>query len=173
MRGEMPSVTSTDCNVARPTGWPDRWINHRRGVGPEGQKQYTIWDAYQHADLVTYPSTYEGFGNAFLEAIYYKKPILCNRYGIYRTDIEPCGFKVILMDGFLTDDVVAQVRRVLDDKDYASDLTNGRLRRFSAETSGGNGFGQTLQPSWRRGLVRQRRDSTLAPPQRVLGGCYY
>ena len=106
-----------------PIVFADRWINHRRGVGPEGQKQYTIWDAYQHADLVTYPSTYEGFGNAFLEAIYYKKPILCNRYGIYRTDIEPCGFKVILMDGFLTDDVVAQVRRVLDDKDYARELT--------------------------------------------------
>ena len=101
----------------------DPWIHHQRGFNPEGQKQYTIWDAYQNADLVSYPSTYEGFGNAFLEAIYYKKPILCNRYGIYRTDIEPCGFKVILMDGFLTDDVVAQVHRVLDDKDYVRGLT--------------------------------------------------
>ncbi|MHC4405384.1 MAG: hypothetical protein ACYTG0_37535 [Planctomycetota bacterium] len=48
---------------------------------------------------------------------------MLSRYGIYRTDIEPCGFKVILMDGFLTGDVVAQVRRVLDDKDYARELT--------------------------------------------------
>ncbi|MBN2291031.1 MAG: glycosyltransferase family 4 protein [Pirellulales bacterium] len=102
----------------------DPWIHYERGINEEGQKQYTIWDAYQHADLVTYPSTYEGFGNAFLEAIYYKKPILCNRYGIYRTDIEPCGFNVILMDGFLTEDVVDQVRRVLNDKNYVRELTD-------------------------------------------------
>jgi len=42
---------------------------------------------------------------------------MCNRYSIYRTDIEPCGFDTILMDGFLTDKVVDQVRLVLRDKD--------------------------------------------------------
>jgi glycosyltransferase involved in cell wall biosynthesis len=96
----------------------DEWIFHKRGTGPDGRKQYTVQDAYQHADFVTYPSTYEGFGNAFLEAVYYRKPILCNRYAIYRTDIEPCGFDVILMDGFLTDDTVAEVRRILSDEKY-------------------------------------------------------
>jgi glycosyltransferase involved in cell wall biosynthesis len=94
----------------------DQWISTKRGTTGDGAKQYTAWDAYPHADLVTYPSTYEGFGNAFLEAIYYRKPILCNRYAIYRTDIEPCGFDVILMDGFLTDETVEQTRRVLDDE---------------------------------------------------------
>jgi hypothetical protein len=83
-------------------------------VGPDGQKVYSAWDAYQQADLITYPSTYEGFGNAFLEAVYYQRPLLCNRYAIYRTDIEPCGFRVCLMEGFLTDDVVDEVRYVLD-----------------------------------------------------------
>ncbi|MBC8873878.1 MAG: glycosyltransferase family 4 protein [Planctomycetes bacterium] len=94
----------------------DRWISTKRGTTEDGAKQYTVWDAYPHADLVTYPSTYEGFGNAFLEALYYRKPILCNRYAIYRTDIEPCGFDVILMDGFLTDETVERTRRVLDDE---------------------------------------------------------
>ena len=79
-------------------------------------------DAYQSADFVTYPSTYEGFGNAFLEAVYHRKPILCNRYAIYRTDIEPCGFDVILMDGFLTDETVEQVRRVLSDEPYRATM---------------------------------------------------
>jgi glycosyltransferase involved in cell wall biosynthesis len=96
----------------------DEWIHHERGTGPDGRKRYTVADAYQHADFITYPSTYEGFGNAFLEAVYYRKPILCNRYAIYRTDIEPCGFDVILMDGFLTDETVEQVRRVLFDDEY-------------------------------------------------------
>jgi len=90
------------------------WIARRRATLAGGQKQFTIADAYREADFVTYPSTYEGFGNAFLEAVYYRKPILCNRYSIYRTDIEPCGFDAILMDGYLTDNVIAQVRAVLD-----------------------------------------------------------
>jgi glycosyltransferase involved in cell wall biosynthesis len=93
-------------------------IGFDRGEDPEGNKRYSAWDAYQRADLVTYPSTYEGFGNAFLEAVYVKQPILCNRYAIYQTDIEPCGFEACLMDGFLTDEVVDHVRRVLRDSDY-------------------------------------------------------
>lgn len=91
-------------------------ITHQRGKSTDGQKQYTIWDAFQHADLVSYPSTYEGFGNAFLEAAYYRKPILCNSYAVYRTDIEPCGFRAILMDGFLTDDLVDQVRHLVKER---------------------------------------------------------
>ncbi len=93
-------------------------ISHRRQMTDEGHRQYSIWDAYAQADLVTYPSTYEGFGNAFLEAVYYRKPIFCNRYTIYRTDIEPCGFQAIAMDGFLLEEVVQQVRHVLQDEEY-------------------------------------------------------
>ena len=100
----------------------DAWISHHRGTGPDGKTQFTIWDAYRHADLFTYPSSYEGFGNAFLEAVYFKRPILCNRYVIYRTDIEPCGFRVILMDGFLTDEVVNDVRRVLADEAFRQEM---------------------------------------------------
>ena len=93
------------------------WISDPPAPGPDGSLRYSIWDAYQAADFVTYPSTYEGFGNAFLEAVYLRQPILCNRYAIYRADIEPCGFDVVLMDGFLTDSVVEQVREVLDSPD--------------------------------------------------------
>jgi mannosylglucosylglycerate synthase len=75
---------------------------------------YTLHDVYPHADLVTYPSAIEGFGNAFLEAIYYRKPILVNRYPVYIVDIEPKGFDVVPIDGYLTDDVLAKVRDVLE-----------------------------------------------------------
>ena len=43
-------------------------VGERRGTNAEGKKIYTLSDVYPHADLVTYPSHYEGFGNAFLEA---------------------------------------------------------------------------------------------------------
>jgi glycosyltransferase involved in cell wall biosynthesis len=75
---------------------------------------YTLWDVYPHADFITYPSLYEGFGNAFLEAVYFKKPLLINRYAIFVRDIEPKGFDLIVMDGFLTKKNVQQVRDVLN-----------------------------------------------------------
>jgi glycosyltransferase involved in cell wall biosynthesis len=93
----------------------DKWISDQRGTGPDGQKLFTIHDVYPEADIVAYPSTYEGFGNAFLEAVYHKCPIVCNRYAIYRTDIEPCGLQPILFDGFPTDETVDDIRRILND----------------------------------------------------------
>ena len=108
--------------------YADKWIGSQRGKTSDGDKQYTIWDAYAHADFVGYPSWYEGFGNAFLEAVYCRKPILCNRYAIYRTDIEPCGFRPVLMDGFLTDEVVAQVHRVLTDEAYRAEMVENNYR---------------------------------------------
>ena len=88
-------------------------IGDRRGRTPDGKKIYTLWDVYPHADLVTYPSTYEGFGNAFIETIYFRKPILVNRYSIYMMDIKPLGFDVIEMDGYVTDRVIEEIRMIL------------------------------------------------------------
>lgn len=106
-----------------PVVFAEQWISHTRGRAEDGTKRYEIWDAYPHADLVTYPSTYEGFGNAFLEAIYFRLPILCNRYTTFRTDIEPYGFRAIVMDGFLSDDIVVQARRAMTDKEHRQDMT--------------------------------------------------
>ncbi len=74
----------------------------------------TLWELYAHADFITYPSLYEGFGNAFIEAVYFKKPLLINRYAIFVRDIEPKGFELIVMDGFLTKKNVQKVRDVLE-----------------------------------------------------------
>jgi len=77
-------------------------------------KKYTMDDAYQNADLVTYPSGYEGFGNAFLEAIYFRKPIVVNRYSIFVEDIEPCGFKVISFESFVTQEIVDRIKLFME-----------------------------------------------------------
>ena len=82
-----------------------------------GRKIYTLEDIYPHADLVTYPSTFEGFGNAFLEAIYFCKPIVVNTYSIYSMDIKPKGFSVIEIDGYVTDEAVRKTKKVLTDPD--------------------------------------------------------
>ena len=101
----------------------DERINDKRAIDAQGRKLFTMGDAYSQADLVAYPSKYEGFGNAFLEAIYFQKPVLCNRYAIYRTDIEPCGFRPILFERFLTEETINEIRRVLEDESYRQDMT--------------------------------------------------
>jgi len=90
----------------------------------EGRKVYTLWDLYHHADFVTYPSTYEGFGNALLEAIYFRKPVLINRYSIFVRDIEPKGFRLLTMDGFVTPTIARQVRQILTDSDLCEEVVN-------------------------------------------------
>jgi glycosyltransferase involved in cell wall biosynthesis len=92
----------------------DRLEENVRDPGRDGRAA-ALQDVYPHADLVTYPSTIEGFGNAFLEAVYYRKPILVNRYPVFIVDIEPKGFDLITMDGYLTDPVLTQVKEVLAD----------------------------------------------------------
>lgn len=87
-----------------------------------GKKIYTLWDLYPHADLVTYPSLYEGFGNAFLEAIYFKKPVVVNRYAIFGRDIEPKGFRAPIIEGFVTTAIVQEVQRILEDATYRREM---------------------------------------------------
>jgi mannosylglucosylglycerate synthase len=89
-------------------------IGQQRGETADGHKIYTLDDVYTQADLVTYPSTIEGFGNAFLEAIYFRRPIVVNHYSIFSTDIKPKGFRVIEFDGFITDDTIRETRDLLE-----------------------------------------------------------
>ena len=75
---------------------------------------YSLWNIYAHADFVTFPSLNEGFGNALLEAIYFKKPLLVNRYATFVSDIEPTGFDLVTMDGNLGAETVQAVRDILE-----------------------------------------------------------
>lgn len=99
-------------------------------VGPSGEPSgrrpplFDLQDAYACADLVTYPSLIEGFGNAFLEAIYYRRPILVNRYPVYISDIEPCGFDVIAIDESIDDRTVEAVAKLLDSPNHVSQMTD-------------------------------------------------
>jgi glycosyltransferase involved in cell wall biosynthesis len=89
----------------------DRFEPDHEGI-PIGPA-HTLGEAYAAADLVTYPSLYEGFGNALIEAIFHGKPLLVNRYPVYVSDIAPLGMDLIEIDGTITDEAVEQVRAVL------------------------------------------------------------
>lgn len=103
-------------------------VGEVRQYDPEGKKIFTLWDLYPHADLVTYPSIYEGFGNALLEAIYFKLPVVINRYSIFVEDIEPKGFRLAVIDGFVTSSVLREVERILADENYRQQMVDHNYR---------------------------------------------
>lgn len=94
-------------------------VDDQRRLTPDGRKIYTLGDIYPLADLVTYPSVIEGFGNAFLEAIYYKRPLVLNNYSIYEADIKPKGFQVIEFDGFISEKTLEEARHILTHPEQA------------------------------------------------------
>jgi len=99
-------------------------MNERRGTTRGGRKIYCLEDIYPHADLVTYPSLLEGFGNAFLEAVYFRKPIVVNTYSIFEHDIKPKGFEVIEINGYVTDDAVTETLKVLKDRKRQQEMVD-------------------------------------------------
>ena len=68
---------------------------NRRLTNGSKKKIYSFWDAYLYADLVSYPSLQEGFGNQFLEALYYKKLVILFEYPVFKTDIKPDGYTYV------------------------------------------------------------------------------
>ena len=89
---------------------------------------HSLHDAYLAADLITYPSLYEGYGNALVEAIYYGKPVVVNRYSVYDADIRPLGFRFIEIDGAITAATVRAVREAL-----ANPRRQARIARHNFE----------------------------------------
>jgi mannosylglucosylglycerate synthase len=105
-----------------------------RGTDEKGRKLYTNRDVLVNADIVTYLPVWEGFGNALLEAIAAKAPVITTTYLVYKTDIMGVGLKTIeVRDDYdrygrliITDEVVETMYRA---------LTDGELRRDMVEKS--------------------------------------
>lgn len=72
-------------------------------IEKENQKIYSLWDTYTMADLVTYPSLWEGWGNQFLEAVKARLPLLVYEYPVYKQDIKSNGFQIISLGDEIRD----------------------------------------------------------------------
>jgi len=102
----------------------DDIIDEQRGSTEDGRKIYTLSDIFPYCDLVTYPSTFEGFGNAFMEAVYFHKPIVVNRYSIYTKDIKPRGFRAIELDGYVTAAAVKETKEIIEDTKLCEEVVD-------------------------------------------------
>lgn len=101
----------------------DHIVTEQRGERENGDRTYDLADMYAVSDFVTYPSLIEGFGNAFLEAVHARKPILVNRYAVYDRDIRPLGFETAEMQGLLTASTMQKAHSYLTDSGARNEAT--------------------------------------------------
>ncbi|AEJ60321.1 glycosyl transferase group 1 [Spirochaeta thermophila DSM 6578] len=100
-QGDEPDVDYVDQikALAEREGIPLHLIAERvsavRGRDAEGRKLYTNRDVLVNADLVTYLPLWEGFGNALLEAVAARVPVVTTTYLVYKTDIKLPGMRLI------------------------------------------------------------------------------
>jgi hypothetical protein len=95
-------------------------VAHDGERSTDGTRLYTLDELYNASDFVTYPSEVEGFGNAFLEAVFHRRPILVNNYSTYEVDLRPRGFRVVWFDEFISQATIIQACRLLDDSNEAA-----------------------------------------------------
>lgn len=103
-----------------------------RGLDGEGRKYYTNRDVLVHADIVTYLPVWEGFGNALLEAVSCRVPIIVSTYLVYKTDIKNSGLDNIeIRDNYAPDGSL-----IIPDEIYTrihEVLFNNELRKVMVE----------------------------------------
>ncbi len=57
--------------------------------------QQSFFESYSIADIVVYPTVYEGWGNQLLEALFARKPIALFRYSVFKSDIQDSGISFV------------------------------------------------------------------------------
>ena len=104
-------------------------ISAERSVDGEGRPVFTNRDVLVNADLVTYLPIWEGFGNALLEAIAAKVPVVTTAYLVYKTDIKVVGFDMLeIRDVYEKDGSLRIPERVLGEMKRILTKPNERQR---------------------------------------------
>lgn len=141
-----------------------------RGLDAEGRKLYTTRDVLVHADLATYLPVWEGFGNAFLEAVSCRVPVVTTTYLVYKTDIQVAGFRgPEIRDSYddqgalkIPDSVFDEIRRVLTDRPYRDEIAAHNFETGQRE------FGFAALEAGLHSLMEDYADEIKASRRRLL-----
>jgi len=58
-----------------------------------------------------------------LETVYYRRPIVMSTYEIFKTDIQPKGFRIIGFGDYIDNGCITASRQILADPVQASEMT--------------------------------------------------
>ena len=111
-----------------------RFVGNRfanvRALSKHKKPLFSLSDAYAQAQACTYFSTYEGFGNAFVEAVLARRPIFVNNYKpVYWPDIGSKGFEAVMLNNSrLTQSNVSQISDILLDSRAQKDIAEHNFK---------------------------------------------
>jgi len=111
---------------------------HNKGLSNEGREvRFSLSDAYARATACTYFSRYEGFGNAFVEAVLARRPIFVNNYEpVFMPDIGSKGFKTVMIEnGELTGEAISAMAEVIYNPALAAEMTSHNFELGKKEFS--------------------------------------
>jgi len=124
----------------------------------DGEKVYSFWDTYLFADVMTYPSLQEGWGNQFLEGVWAKLPVVLFEYPVFRTDIAPLGFKYVSLGD-----------KVEQDSDGLRRVPTPVLKRAAKEAAGLLSSPRQYKQVVEHNYMLARRSLSLERLQELLG----
>jgi glycosyltransferase involved in cell wall biosynthesis len=150
-------------------------VASRRGQDDDGRRRFTNRDVLVNADLVTYLPIWEGFGNALLEAVAARVPIVTTTYLVYKTDIKGTGLRNIeIRDRYdesgrlvIPDDALDATKQILENPELARERTERNFAIAKEEF----GFSVLKQKITR--LFASYGDEIRASRQRVAKSKYY
>ncbi len=111
---------------------------HNKGLSNgNGEVRFSLSDAYAKATACTYFSTYEGFGNAFVEAVLARRPIFVNNYvPVYMPDIGSKGFKTVMIEnGELTGKALSEMAEIIYNPKLAAEIAEFNFKLGKKEFS--------------------------------------
>jgi glycosyltransferase involved in cell wall biosynthesis len=108
----------------------DRILSHRDII--VDKKYYNFYEIpsiiAHYGGIGTYFSEVEGFGNNLLEMMAAGLPVMINRYDVYKTDIEPYGFRLpSIDDAMLTPELVGEAYAVINDRLLRNNMVKHNL----------------------------------------------
>lgn len=144
-------------------------VASRRDKDKQGRKLYTTRDVLVHADLASYLPVWEGFGNAYLEAVSCRVPIVTTTYLVYKTDIQVAGFRgPEIRDSYdaegkleIPDTVLAEMHKILMNREYRDEIAEHNF------VVGKKEFGFEALRNGLSGLVSDYSDEIRASRRRL------
>ncbi len=146
-QGDEPNENYTEQTQehAESVGVPLHLISDRvasvRGEDSGGRRLFTNRDVLVNADLVTYLPIWEGFGNALIEAVAARAPVVATTYLVYKTDIMPSGIENIeIRDRYddvgnlvIPETALESIHYLLTHPDYRQDLVERNFQIAKTE----------------------------------------
>jgi glycosyltransferase involved in cell wall biosynthesis len=144
-------------------------VSSQRMKNEDNERLYTNRDVLINADLAIYLPKWEGFGNAFLEAVSCRVPVVVSTYLVYKTDIKGAGFENIEVrddydeDGFLRipESVLDEIHLILNDPKKRVAMTDLNFQIGMKE------FGFEMLSEKLNGLLDSHKDEIRASRRRL------